>query len=166
LYSGTGGPEERRSAVKNKLDPKDAKAMRMKLDGKSNTEIAHALGHKAGTKNSGEAAVSRRLSRVKKSLALPDLLDKYGASDKVVIETAVAATQANRVISAVVMTKSDNAEVKTKKATARDCDFIEVPDHDVRLKASALIAKWKGWEKLTLQGPDGGPIELAAKLSA
>lgn len=63
--------------------------------------------------------------------------------DDLLKQTLLEGLQATRVISATVMIKSDDPKVKTKTATARDIDFIDVPDHAVRHKFLDTAIKLK-----------------------
>ena len=119
-------------AKKKGIDPKDAAAFGMKMRGASNAQIAKALGHKSGTKNSAEAAVSRRLRRVKDSDALVEALEKYGATDQVIIQTVMECLVAQHTM---VARNPEGDEV------------IKSPDYQVRLRAAELLGRWSGWDK-------------------
>ena len=131
---------------KNELKPKDAKLLRLHLQGKKHKEIAKALGRKNKDRNSAEASVSNSLRRIK-AHDLGYLLNRYGATDKAVITTAVAGLKA----------------METKFATfeGRITDHEDVISHGIRLKSAELLGKWKQWEKVTLQNPDGTALRFA-----
>jgi hypothetical protein len=82
-----------------------------------------------------------------------ELMDKH-FPDETLAKKVQEGLEANRVISAQVVVKSDNPNVKTKTATARDVDFIEVPDHGVRHKYLETALKLK--KKLN----EGGSAQL------
>jgi len=70
------------------------------------------------------------------------LMDKYFPDEKLA-QVEQEGLEANRVISAQVTIKSDDPTVKNKQATARDVDFIDVPDHAVRHKFLETALKLK-----------------------
>jgi len=87
------------------------------------------------TKDYATAGViaSQNLKKLKTSMK--DLMEIRGLSVYQLIDTVKDAMTANRVISAI------NTD---KKATGGTTDFIEVPDHTVRLKAVDIASKWLG----------------------
>ena len=110
-------------------------------------------GHQAKTAEAlgiTQPAVSQRLKKPE----CQDLLKEYYASDELkekLRQVAREGLEASRVISANVIVKSDNPKVKNKNATARDVDFIEVPDHSVRHRY------WQDLNKILGHlGPDNG----------
>jgi hypothetical protein len=123
-------------------------------DGKSVSQAMKDAGYsKASAKN------PQRLTRSK---TWAELMEKHFPDDLLskVIEEGL---QANRVISANVVVKSDDPKVKSKQATARDMDFIDVPDHAVRHKFAETALKLKNKfpatkQDITTNGNDITPV--------
>lgn len=82
-----------------------------------------------------------------------ELMDEY-FPDEELAKKVKEGLEANRVISATVVIKSDDPKVKTKTATARDIDFIDVPDYAIRHKYVETALKLK--KKLNNDG--GGQL--------
>lgn len=59
---------------------------------------------------------------------------------------------ANKIISAQVIIKSDNPDVKSMKANSRTNDFVEVPDEDVRYKYHMKLNEMVGLVKSESNG--------------
>lgn len=106
------------------------------------------------TKNATEAAMQAYDCKDRKAAAtigfenlrkldFEDILEAIGLDDIAITKPIVEGLEANRTISATVIIKTDDPKVKTKQATARDVDFIDVPDHIVRLKASQMALELK-----------------------
>lgn len=131
---------------KKQTNPKDMVAMKMHLEGRSNSQIANALGHKNKDKASASAAVSRRLKRVKDADALVEALEKYGATDKVIIQTVMECLVAKHPVNVIV----HGGEMNER-------ELIDAPDYQVRLRAAELLGRWSGWDKshLNLNLGDG-----------
>lgn len=89
-----------------------------------------------------------------------ELLNEY-LPDELLNAKIREGLEATRVISATVIVKSDDPKVKDKTATARDVDFIEVPDYPSQHKflETALRVKDKNpATKQQLQNPDGSGL--------
>lgn len=71
-------------------------------------------------------------------------LEKMGITDAKLTKVIKSGLSAKRTISAQVIVKSDDPKVRNKQATARDIDFIDVPDHAVRHKYLETALKLKG----------------------
>jgi phage terminase small subunit len=106
------------------------------IECKNATEAAMRV-YDCKDRDSAKAIGGENLSK----LNFKEVLDARGLGDDSIAETLAEARQATRVISANVIVKSDDPKVKNKQATARDVDFIDVPDHRVRLDAAKEIAK-------------------------
>ena len=77
-----------------------------------------------------------------KSKSWEELLEEYFPDDKLA-RVGDEGLDATRTISATVLVKSDNPNVKTKQANARDVDFIDVPDYQTRHKYYDTALKLK-----------------------
>lgn len=84
--------------------------------------------------NTSEKNASTIAASLNKKLDFSYYLDKAGLTDEHVSKTIYNASLANKVIS---------ARITSKEADIHTDDFIEVPDHMVRLKASELALKYK-----------------------
>jgi hypothetical protein len=132
-----------------KLNPKDAKAMVLKLKGKSNEEVAKILGHKCTTPESAQVAISKRVRRGKESEGFQALMNRLGATDEKIVNTALAAMAAK--------------ETKIATFEGKITDTKEFTDHGMRLKAAELLGRWKGIDKAP--APEEKPMELKVTLT-
>jgi hypothetical protein len=132
-----------------KLNPKDAKAMIMKLQGKDNPTIAKALGHKNNSPACASAMISRRIKRAKESEGFQALMNRLGATDEKIVNTALAALEAK--------------DTKIASYNGMITDTMEVTDHGMRLKAAELLGRWKGIDKAP--APEEKPMELKVTLT-
>jgi len=89
-----------------------------------------------------ESAANIGWENVRK-LDYEDFLEEAGITDSLLQKKIIDGLDANRTISANVIVKSDNPKVKTKSATARDIDFIDVPDYAIRHKYLETALKLK-----------------------
>lgn len=93
-----------------------------------------------------EAGYSKETSETPKNLtgseAWKNMMEKHFPDD-ILTKVIEEGLKANRVISAQVIIKSDDPMVKTRQATGRDVDFIDVPDHQTRHKFLETALKLK-----------------------
>jgi hypothetical protein len=125
---------------------KDATIMKLKLEGHTNLEIAKHVGITAKD-DVAKSLVSQAIKRITNSESFADVLDQYGATDKIVIETAVKCLNAGK-------------EIRVQNAEGAEDGSILIADWPTRLKAAEMIGRWKGWDKLTLQGQDGKNFQV------
>lgn len=78
-----------------------------------------------------------------RKLNFEDILEAAGLDDISIVKPIAEGLTANRTISATVIIKSNDPKVRTKQATARDVDFLDVPDHPTRLRASQMALELK-----------------------
>jgi len=102
-------------------------------------------------------------SKLTKSKSWQQLMDEF-LPDAKIIKVIQEGLEANRTISATVVVKSDDPKVRTKQATARDVDFIDVPDHATRHKFVETAVKIKNKLPATKTDitTDGLPIEVVS----
>lgn len=95
-----------------------------------------------------------------RKLEYSDFMEAAGITDKLLQQKLLEGLDAQRTISATVVIKSDDPKVKSKQATARDMDFIDVPDYQVRHKylETALKLKKRLNDKSEDQQPSGHRI--------
>jgi hypothetical protein len=103
-----------------------------------------------------ESAANIGWENVRK-LDYTDFMEEAGITDRLLQQKILEGLDANRTISAQVIVKSNDPKVKTKSATARDVDFIDVPDFAIRHKylETALKLKKRLDNKLNLPLEDG-----------
>jgi hypothetical protein len=78
-----------------------------------------------------------------RKLDYEDFMEAAGITDSLLQQKIVEGLDANRTISANVIVKSNDPKIKTKSATARDIDFIDVPDFAIRHKYLETALKLK-----------------------
>lgn len=78
-----------------------------------------------------------------RKLNYSDFMEVAGITDHLLQQKIMEGLDSTRTISANVTVKSDDPKVKTKQATARDVDFIDVPDYAVRHKYLETALKLK-----------------------
>lgn len=78
-----------------------------------------------------------------RKLDYEDFLEAAGITDHLLQKKILEGLESNRTISATVQIKSNDPAVKNKQATARDIDFIDVPDFQVRHKYLETALKLK-----------------------
>ena len=113
------------------LSPRDQKLVQKLAAGMKK----QAAGIKAGfPPKSAHAAVSRKLRNVKIKSALEKALYKAGLTDRRLAKKHAELLDAQKTVSAV----------SGKDSGAGTVDFIDVPDHQVQVKALDLAYKLKG----------------------
>lgn len=78
-----------------------------------------------------------------RKLDYSDFMEAAGITDNLLQQKIMEGLEANRTISAQVVVKSDDPKVRNKQATARDVDFIDVPDYMARHKYLETALKLK-----------------------
>ena len=76
-------------------------------------------------------------------LDFAELMEESGLTDDLLQQKIMEGLVSNRVISAQVIVKSTDPKVRDKTATARDVDFIDVPDMAIRHKYLETALKLK-----------------------
>jgi hypothetical protein len=119
-----------------KLSPTEAKYIKAKVEGKSNTQAA-LIATRATSVNSAKTLGHRLSTKVNVQEALQIALDKHGLT-------------ADRIIGVV----ADGMDATKTVIIGKDEDAFadQVPDHGVRLKAAGMAAQFRGYGKTTVEG--------------
>lgn len=113
---------------------KEKKYMRERVKGKSMRKAAEASGVSLPT-----AFRTEKDPRFKSAMAAA--LDRAGANEDKIAKTVCEALDANKVISANIINQGGDGMADAHSQTK---DFIDVPDHQVRIKAAELAGKFRG----------------------
>lgn len=134
------------------LSPKQRKFLKEHISGRHNSAKAAAIA--AGySPVSAKDTASKMLRSPSVGHELERLMNRMGLSDKALLQAFKDALQANRVISAVV---SDNG--RHQDANGQTCDFIEVPDHAIRIKSADRLMDYRHPE--LNQDANNGPRQV------
>ena len=136
---------------------KEKKLIQGVAKGMSQTQAAIAAGYSA---RSARSVASDTLAKPNVRTALERLMDKQGLTETALLQPIKDGLTAQRVLSARVIIKSDDPTVQTETANTRTDDFIETPDHLVRLKASEQGWKLRGKLLQQVQQTVNAPTQI------
>lgn len=104
-------------------------------------------------------AMAKNPHKLTRTKGWKELMDEFLPDDDL-LRVNTEGLNAVRTISANVIVKSDDPKVRTKQASARDVDFIDVPDYAVRHKYLETAYRVKGKLDNSLKIPeDAGNVE-------